>query len=231
MPFKEWRQGVYMKKNFYSRVFFILSIIYIVLVLISNILANRLVQFFNFSFTGAVIFFPIVYVLGDILTEVYGFKKQCFILGMSSVCNILMIICFHIVLNLPYPEIFKDNLSYEIVLGVTPKIFLASLLGFISGGVINSIIVEKMKKNFKSKHLVLRIIVSTIFGEVVDTSIFLMLAFYNVYPFLDLILMVLYQTIFKVTIEVIFIPITFCLIKKVKKLEEKFFCLNEEVLE
>lgn len=210
-----------MKKENISNFFMIFTSIYITLILISNILAGRLIAISSISLTGAVIVFPFIYILSDIFTEVYGFNKNKKIIWLSFMCNLIMTLVFMAVLKLPYPDTFKNSEEYNLVLGTTPRILVASLVGFLFGNFLNSIIMSKLKVIMKGKILILRIITSTIFGEMIDTIIFITIAFGGQFSNEILFLMIINQAIFKILIEIVVTPITYKIIKEVKKIENE----------
>ena len=210
-----------MKKENVSKTFLIFTSIYITLILISNILAGRLISLCGVSLTGAVIVFPLTYILSDIFTEIYGFNINKKIIWLSFTCNLLMVLIFMFILNLPHPETFENSEAYNIVLGTTPRNLIASLVGFLFGNFLNSIILSKLKVITKGRYLALRTITSTIFGEGIDTLIFITIAFYGQLPNETIIYMIINQSILKILIEIILTPVTYKIINKVKQLEQK----------
>ena len=210
-----------MKQEKISKIFLIFTSIYITLILISNILAGRLISIGSISLTGAVMVFPFTYILSDIFTEIYGFNKNKKIIWLSFMCNLIMVLIFMIVLKLPYPDTFKNSEEYNLVLGTTPRNLVASLVGFLFGNFLNSIILSKLKVVTKGKFLALRTITSTILGEAIDTAIFITIAFWGQLPNEILIHMIINQSIFKILIEIIATPITYKVINKVKKIENE----------
>lgn len=210
-----------MKKDNISKIFLIFTSLYVTLILISNILAGRLISICNISLTGAVIVFPFTYILSDIFTEVYGFNKNKKIIWLSFICNLIMVLIFMLVLKLPYPVTFENSDEYNIVLGTTPRNLVASLAGFLFGNFLNAIILSKLKVATKGKFLALRTITSTIFGEAIDTIIFITIAFWGQIPNEVLINMIINQSIFKILIEIIATPITYKVISKVKRIEDE----------
>ena len=140
-----------MKKEKISKIFLIFTSLYITLILISNVLAGRLISIGSISLTGAVIVFPFTYILSDIFTEVYGFNRNKEIIWLSFICNLIMILVFMLVLKLPYPDTFKNANEYNLVLGTTPRNLIASLAGFLFGNFLNSIILSKLKIATKGK--------------------------------------------------------------------------------
>ena len=209
-----------MKENHVSKIFLVLVVLYITLMLISNILANRLIMIFNISLTGAVILFPFTYILGDIFTEVYGFKQNKAVIWMSFICNLIMVISFLVVINMPYPENFTNSEAFNIVLGTTPRVLFGSLIGFLLGGFLNSIILSKLKVFTKGKYLAFRTIMSTIVGETADTLIFIIVVFTGNLASEIIVNMIFWQSTIKILIEILFTPITYKVIENIKNIEK-----------
>lgn len=210
-----------MKESNISKVFLALVAVYITFMLTSNILASRLIVIANISLTGAVLLFPFTYILGDIFTEVYGFKQNKLVIWISFICNLIMVLSFITVINMPYPDNFINSEEFKIVLGTTPRVLFGSLLGFLVGGFLNSIILSKLKVATKGKYLAFRTILSTIIGETVDTLIFIGVVFTGNLPSEIMLNMIFWQSTIKIFIEILFTPITYGVIKKVKKIENK----------
>ena len=125
------------------------------------------------------------------------------------------------VLKLPYPEAFENYEAYNIVLGTTPRNLVASLIGFLFGNFLNSIILSKLKVVTRGRYLALRTITSTIVGEAIDTVIFITIAFWGQLPNQIILGMIISQSILKILIEVVFTPVTYKVINKVKKIENE----------
>lgn len=198
------------------------TIIYVVALLISNLISSRQVLFFNkFELTGAVIIFPITYILSDIMSEVFGYKwsrKTCY---MAFIANIALAIVGYIVCILPYPSWWNNSEAYNIVLKAIPRITIASLIAFVIGDLMNDIVFKKMKKNKDHKGYSLRAIISSLVGELFDSIIFIPLAFYGTMANTILLKMILLQVIVKVSYEIILLPLNNIVMKKVDIIHNK----------
>ena len=166
-----------MKKENYSKIFIILGSLNITCLLISNIITIKTINIFGLIFTAGDILFPITYILNDVFTEVYGFKKARFIIWISFFCNLLMVIIFGITIALPVDETFEMQSALVNILGSTPRILFASFISFLIGNFANSIVLSKMKVKTKGKYLALRTITSTLIGEGLDTLLFIPIVF------------------------------------------------------
>ena len=172
-----------MKKENYSKIFIILGSLNITCLLISNIITIKTINISGLIFTAGDILFPITYILNDVFTEVYGFKKARFIIWISFFCNLLMVIIFGITIALPVDETFEMQSALVNILGSTPRILFASFISFLIGNFANSIVLSKMKVKTKGKYLALRTITSTLIGEGLDTLLFIPICIHRNFRF------------------------------------------------
>lgn len=193
--------------------------IFVSVLLISNVASTKIVDFGMFDFDGGTLLFPLIYIFGDILTEVYGYGRARRIIWMGFAMNILMVLVFTAVGHLPASANWTNQDAYAAILGLTPRIVLASMVAYTVGEFSNSYILAKLKIKTKGKHLWLRTISSTIVGEGFDTVIFCLIAFYGVFPNELLIAVIISNYIFKVGVEVLFTPVTYALVGFLKKRE------------
>ena len=163
--------------------------------------------------------FPISYIFGDILTEVYGYRASRRIIWTGFALIIIMSVVYYLVQLLPPAPFWPNQQAYEAILGLVPRIVFGSIIGYFAGEFTNSYVLSKMKIWTKGKHLWTRTISSTIAGEGVDTILFATVAFAGVIPWNNLIAVIISGYIAKVLIEVLFTPITYVVVKKLKKLE------------
>ena len=208
-----------MKKNTVTTLYMLLTVLFTSCLLISNIVANKLIQFGPWSLTAAVIIFPLSYILGDVIAEVYGFRAARRTMWLGFAMNSLMVILFTIVSWLPVPVWFEHGAAYSTVLGNTPRLFAASMLAYIIGSWINAVTLSKLKVKSNGKGFGFRAIVSTFFGEFVDSLIFVPVAFFGNMPFEELLKMMALQITFKTVYEIIILPVTSIVVKKVKKVD------------
>jgi uncharacterized integral membrane protein (TIGR00697 family) len=204
----------------FSPMFVIVAGMFVTCLLLSNIVAGRLIDFFGMTLTGAVVLFPITYIFGDVLTEVWGFKRSRLIIWLGFAANILMVLIFVIISNLPAPGYF-DPTAYQVVMAVTPIVVVASMIGYLSGEFCNSTVLSVMKKYTKGNRLWMRTIGSTIVGEGVDTVFFIGIVFLVGFQMpLEVVLgMMALQYAVKVTYEVLATPLTYKVVGYIKKKE------------
>lgn len=202
----------------FSPTFVIIAGLFVCFLMMANIIVNRLVTFGGLVFNGDLFLFPLTYIFGDILTEVYGFKKARLVIWIGFLANIIMALYFSAILRLPYPSEFTDNNAFMTVLGATPIIVTASLVAFFFGEYANSATMSIIKKRTDGKWLWMRTIGSTLVGQLVDTVLFMTIALsYLPVPVLVQIIAVNYGI--KVAYEVLATPLTYAVINRLKKSE------------
>ncbi len=202
-----------------SVTFLLITCAFVTCLLLTNIVAGRLIQFGSFTLTGDLFFFPVTYIFGDVLTEVYGFKRARITIWTGFTANLFMAVMFMIIIALPYPDFWTDHGSYKTVLGFTPRIVAASLIAYFAGEFSNSMILSRMKVLTKGRWLWARTIGSTLVGEGLDTMVFMLIAFYGVFPTPVFLSMVMVQYFWKVGYEIAATPLTYWIVSVLKRKE------------
>jgi hypothetical protein len=174
---------------------------------------------FGITLTTGVWLFPIVYIIGDVIPEVYGLKAARQVIWTGFLCNLVAVGIFLLTIGLPYPVYWQNQGAFEVVLGFTPRLLLASFIGYLVGTNINAVILVTMKKFTNGNLLWLRTISSTIFGEFADSALFLSIAFIGILPLNIILSMIIAQSLFKIIYEVAFTPITYFVVYYVKEKE------------
>ncbi|HAO51992.1 TPA: transporter [Candidatus Magasanikbacteria bacterium] len=196
-----------------------IAIIFTMALLVSNTVASKIIGIGSFVFTGGIIIFPISYIFGDVLTEVYGYKESRKVIWSGFVALALMSLFYFLVGLLPSASFWNGNDAYNTILGMTPRIVLASIVAYFVGEFSNSYVLSKMKIWTKGKKLWIRTISSTVVGEGIDSFIFGFIAFAGLFKISELLLIIVSGYIFKVLYEILATPITYFIISKVKKIE------------
>ena len=188
--------------------------------LISNVLAAKTFTFWGLVLPTAVIIFPVVYIVNDVMAEIFGFQKAKQIIYTGFMINLLAVICYNIAIILPPPEFAIEGANaFAMTLSSTWRVLIASLVAYIVGSITNSYIMVKMKEK-SERNLMLRCILSTLVGEGLDAFFFITIAFIGTMPITSLVVMIVAQAIFKTLFEVVVFPITNCVIKTLKSLPE-----------
>ncbi len=208
------------EKVMVSRLFAILGIVYVTCLLLSNLIAGKMMALGSITLPAAVILFPITYIMGDVFTEVYGFKNTRTIIWTGFACSAFAVAIYMITIVLPHPDFWGNQDAYVTVLSTTPRVFIASLLGYLFGEFSNSMILSKLKVVTQGKKLWVRTILSTVVGEAFDTIIFIAVSFWGTMENSVLLQMMIFQYLFKVCYEVVFTPVTYAVVKWIKKKED-----------
>ena len=196
-----------------------LTAIYCTALIISNTIAGKtFLVGKSIQLPSAVIIFPVVYIINDILAEVYGYKKARNSIILGFTCNLIAVIAFSVALALPSPA-FVNVGAFNAVLGNMPRMLVASFAAYIVGSLINSKLMVKMKEKYE-KYLFARCIASTAVGETLDATIFISIGFFGVIPTSQLLVMITGQAIFKTVYEIVVYPLTKQIIKKAKAMQD-----------
>ena len=203
-----------------SQLFMIIAVVYVTCLLLSNLIAGKMWAVTgSITLPAAVILFPITYIFGDIFTEVYGFKKARIIIWLGFACSFFAVAVYLITIGLPHPGFWENQDAYQIVMGTTPRVAVASFAGYLFGEFSNSMILSKLKVATKGKNLWLRTILSTLVGEGFDSIIFITISFWGTMDNIQVLKMILFQYLFKVAYEIIFTPLTYAIVSWLKKRE------------
>ncbi|RJQ34262.1 VUT family protein [Candidatus Parcubacteria bacterium] len=204
-----------------------ISVFFVAVLLISNIASTKIVQFGPLTFDGGTLLFPLSYIFADILTEVYGFSRARRVIWLGFICAAVMSILLYIVQILPPAADWPNQDAYNAILGQAPRIVLASLIAYLCGEFLNSFVLAKMKVWTAGKSLWTRTIGSTLVGELVDSTLFILIAFAGVLPGALLVTLIISNYVFKTFIEVVFTPMTYAIVRYLKRSEgEDYFDRN-----
>lgn len=174
------------------------------------------------TFVAGVLFFPISYLFGDILTEVYGYARDRRVVWSGFAALAFAAIMAAVVVNLPPADFWKANQpAVEAIFGSTPRIVLGSIIAFWSGSFVNSYVLAKMKLLTGGKWLWTRTIGSTICGELVDSVLFYCIAFYGTWPVEQLVKVTVTQYVLKTLWEVLATPLTYKVVRMLKRAEDE----------
>jgi len=213
-----------MKKNIknrvsYSEPFLYMAIIFVCCLLLSNILASKILSVgSSFTITAGALVFPISYIINDIFAEVYGFEKTRKVIVFGFIMNLFMALIFTLAIYLPAPVWYQNSEAFKTILGSTPRTFVASLFAYLLGSLINAKTMVVMKTNKNNKFGV-RAILSTVFGELTDSIIFVFIAFIGSLTIKQIFIMIITQVVLKTLYEILCLPITVKVIDKVKRYE------------
>lgn len=198
----------------------IITGLFVAVILISNIASTKIVQIWRFTFDGGTILFPLSYIFGDVLTEVYGFKAGRRVIWIGFFSALLMSVVFGLVGLIKPAAGWENQQAWLLILGQTPRIVAASLIAYFAGEFSNSIVLAKMKIFTKGRFLWTRTIGSTLAGEGIDTVLFVIIAFGGVYSWRLVALIIVSNYIFKVGMEIVLTPATYAIVSFLKRREK-----------
>lgn len=196
--------------------------VFVGLLLISNIGAVKLIEFGPIITDGGAFLFPLVYIAGDILSEVYGFKAARKAIFIGFAMSILAALTFWLVQISPPAEAWGNQEAFESVLGFVPRIVLASVAGYLVGQLLNAWVLVKIKERTQEKALWLRLLGSTAVGELADTIVFCTIAFYGVITGEEFLVYVAFGFAYKTLVEVVLLPVSYAVIGWVKRQEPTY---------
>lgn len=196
--------------------------VFAALLLLSNIGAVKLIDFGPIITDGGAFLFPLVYIVGDVLSEVYGLKAARRAIFLAFGLSILASLTFWAVQSAPPADGWENQAAFEAVLGFVPRIVLASVCGFLVGQLLNAYVLVKIKERTAERALWLRLIGSTVVGEFADTLTFCTIAFYGIITGADFLNYLITGYVYKTLLEVVLLPITYRVIALMKRIEPTY---------
>jgi uncharacterized integral membrane protein (TIGR00697 family) len=203
------------------RYFDLVMATFVATLLISNVASTKILQLGPFSFDGGTLLFPISYIFGDVLTEVYGYGRTRRVIWVGFAANLLMAAVFMVVGALPAAEGWDNQQAYDAILGLTPRIVAASLIAYWAGSFSNSWIMARLKIATSGRWLWTRTIGSTLVGQFIDTLLFVVIAFLGVLPNDLLAAVIVSNYLFKCGLEALATPLTYRVVNGLKRVENE----------
>ena len=200
-----------------SRQLVIFIALFITCLITANVIAVKVISLGPFFLPAAIFVFPLSYIFGDILTEVYGYRLARRVIWLGFLCNLIFVFFVWLGQVLPAAPFWEGQEAYQRILGYTPRLLAASFLGYLVGEFVNSFILARMKIMTRGRWLWSRTIGSTIVGQGLDTSIFITVAFIGTPSFVPV--MILYHWLAKTLIEALATPLTYVIVNSLKKRE------------
>jgi len=197
-----------------SHRFVVIAAIFVTCLITANVLAVKVISVGSVILPAAIIIFPISYIFGDILTEVYGYRLTRRVIWLGFLCNLIFVAFAWLGQLLPPAPLWEGQSAYETILGYTPRLLAASFCGYLIGEFANSFILARMKILTKGRWLWTRTIGSTVVGQGLDSSIFITLAFVGTPAFMPI--LILYHWLAKTAIEALATPFTYAVVNFLK---------------
>jgi len=195
---------------------------------VSNIIAVKVFDFFGMSLPAAVVLFPLAYIVGDVLTEVYGYSRARQAIWIGFGCNVIAVVAIWIAGLLPPAAFWNAGIysgpeeadqAYRAILGFAPRLLAASFAAYLVGEFLNSFVLARLKVATSGRYLWTRTIGSTLIGQAADSAIFITLAFSGVLPAAVLLQAILSQWVVKTAYEAIATPLTYRVVNLLKRSE------------
>jgi hypothetical protein len=206
-------------KNKVSVLFMLTGILFAACLLLSNILASKIMMIGPWSAPAGVLIFPLAYIINDVLVEVWGYQKTRLIIWAGFGVNVLAVLFFTLAISVTAAPFWQNQDAFATVLGSTPRIVAASMLAYLLGSFLNAYVMSKFKVLTKGKGFSIRAILSTLVGEGADSLIFISIAFAGLFPVKVILGMIVTQALIKTVYEIAVLPLTIWTVNKVKKIE------------
>lgn len=203
----------------HSSRFVLLVALFVTCLITANIMAVKLVVLGGLILPAAIVIFPISYIVGDVLTEVYGYSKARRVIWLGFICNAVAVLALWLGQILPPAVFWKDQAAYEAILGSTPRILFASFLAYLVGEFSNAYVLARLKVATRGRHLWLRTIGSTLVGQGLDSLVFMVAAFAGTIPGHALATAVVVQWLAKSSYEAAATPVTYLVVNRLKRKE------------
>ncbi|MFV0470889.1 MAG: queuosine precursor transporter [Paludibacteraceae bacterium] len=208
-----------MKKQV-SVAFMASGLVFATCLIVSNIVEQKLINIGPVEATAGLLIFPISYIINDIIAEVWGYKKARLIIWLGFLMNFFAVAVFKLSIEVSGSANFGHQEAFALVLGSnTARITAASFVAFLLGAFTNAFVMSKMKILQKGRNFSLRAVVSTLFGEGIDSVIFFNIAFYGIIPTDIIFELIMTQTLMKTGYEIVVLPLTNYIVRKVKRIE------------
>ncbi len=195
--------------------------IFVTCLIVSNIITVKIVAVGPVILSAAITIFPISYIFGDILTEVYGYARSRQIIWTGFACNALAVLAIQIGASLPAASFWEGQAAYEQILGYAPRLLFASFVAYLIGEFVNSFALAKLKILTRGKQLWLRTISSTLVGEGLDTALFTLIAFTGTLTFGEMLNISATEWFLKCLYEVLATPLTYAIVNFLKRTEHE----------
>jgi uncharacterized integral membrane protein (TIGR00697 family) len=206
--------------------FLLLTVLFIVCLIISNLIEIKTVSFGFLTVTAGLALFPVSYIINDCIVEIYGFRKARLVIWLGFVMSLLVSLMLNLAIALPGSPDWDAQDAMERIYSSVPRIMFASFAAFICGSMVNAYVMSRMKISAKRSNndstwrFSLRAIVSTLWGEGVDSLIFFPIAFAGELPSDTIISLILTQAILKTVYEIIILPVTIAVVRRLKRIEK-----------
>ena len=201
------------------RYFHAVAMVFVMTLLVSNTIASKIIIAGPFTLPAGIIVFPISYIFGDVLTEVYGFERSRTIIWFGFFCLAAMATFYAIATVLPPAPFWSDDPAFRRLFGFVPRLAVSSFIAYLIGEFLNSAVLSKIKVATNGRHFWLRAIASTIVGQAADSMVFNFAAFYGVFTIGNVFFITLSGFVLKSAYEIVALPLTYPTVAWLKRAE------------
>lgn len=205
--------------NKVSLLFVILAVMFCVFLILANLMEVKVLNVCGFTATAGLLVFPVSYIINDCIVEVYGFSRARLVVWLGFFMNLVVVLFIQLALVLPGDASWSGQEAMEVVFSSTSRILVGSFIAFICGSLVNAYVMSRMKVMSSGHYFSLRAILSTLFGETVDSVIFFPIAFYGTLPLSTIVSLIWTQAMLKTLYEILVLPVTIKVVRKVKEHE------------
>ena len=202
-----------------SIAFFLAGVVFTSCLLISNLISSKIIAIGHWYVPAGVMIFPISYIINDVVAEVWGYRKARLIIWTGFLMNLLAVLFYTLSVQWPAAPFWQNQDSFANILSSTPRIAAASLVAYLVGSFINAYVMSRVKIMTKGRNFSFRAILSTLFGEGADSTIFITIAFAGIIPWNQLPMMIVTQAIIKTLFEIVLLPLTIYVVKLIKRVD------------
>ena len=202
-----------------SIAFFLAGVVFTSCLLISNLISSKIIAIGYWYVPAGVMIFPISYIINDVVAEVWGYRKARLIIWTGFLMNLLAVLFYTLSVQWPAAPFWQNQDAFANILSSTPRIAAASLVAYLVGSFINAYVMSRVKIMTKGRNFSFRAILSTLFGEGADSTIFITIAFAGIIPWNQLPMMIVTQAIIKTLFEIVLLPLTIYVVKLIKRVD------------
>lgn len=201
------------------RLFHVMAIVFVTTLLVSNTIAVKVIQVWSFTLPAGILVFPVAYIFGDVLTEVYGYQRTRSVIWWGFFCLAVMSGFYYLASVLPPAAFWHDQAPFARLFGLVPRIAVSSFVAYLIGEFLNSTVLSKLKVRTGGRHFWLRAVSSTIVGQGADSVVFNLGAFAGIFPLPVVLFIAFSGFVLKSLYEVIALPLTYAVVMYVKRYE------------
>ncbi len=206
-------------KNKFSVLFVAMASLFCVCLIVANLMEIKTIEIGPMTLTAGMLVFPLSYIINDCIVEVYGFAKARFVIWLGFILSILSALLLQLAIIMPGGVSWDGQEAMERIYGSVPRIVSASFVAFLCGSLVNAYVMSRLKISMGGKNFSVRAISSTLLGEGIDSLIFFPTAFAGTLPWDVIVSLIISQALLKTAYEIIALPMTLRLVKKLKRVE------------